>query len=69
MYKDYCECCKRETPHDDIFDFDSIFSHCLICGYLTLDHACGDDELERIYSSQEENEENEYQCCDDEIEF
>lgn len=69
MYKDYCECCKRETPHDDIFDFDRIFSHCLICGYLTLDHVCDDDELERVYSSQEENEENEYQCCDDEIEF
>ena len=68
MYKDYCECCKCETPHDDIFDFDRIFSHCLICGYLTLDRVC-DDELERVYSSQEENEENEYQCCDDEIEF
>lgn len=45
------------------------FSHCLICGYLTLDHVCDDDELEKVYSSQEENEENEYQCCDDEIEF
>ena len=68
MYKCYCECCKCETPHDDIFDFDRIFSHCLLCGYLTLDHVCDDEELAEIYANISK-EEKECDCCDYEIEL
>lgn len=75
MYRCYCECCRCETPHDDIFDFDGIYSHCLSCGHLTLDHLCDEEELENIYAKifREELEKNGCEWyewyCNDEIEL
>lgn len=66
MYKCYCECCKCETPHDDIFD--GIYSHCLSCGHLTFEHLCDDEELAEIYANISK-EEKECDCCDYEIEL